>query len=309
MGVENRIGPNGLMIVRKRVFEQNSKLALERIKKNADALSGKRVVLFSHLGFGDQIAIAPAVEAWSSRVDELVLLEAPSNLAKVSRLYSYLPNLTFAEVPSQTLREAEEISKNLNGRLVEGGRRVLQAAKACFPKFGLNRLLCVGLLCDPNEMETHRLKRRILDDYQESVPEEPFIFLDDRPGTSRRIPEKAINAIKNKGYKIVTNREGARLESQGALLEHAKELHLVVSAPACLALAANLGKKHRNLYSNRANFLRQDYKDWRHHLVADGQRIRPMDAIDSDSHLAALSRHWRPQTRHLWSEWKKHLMT
>jgi len=264
----------------KHLARESLETPVRRLEQNLTALTQSRVCLFSHLGLGDQIAIAPAIEAWARRATEVVVLAAPANIRQVSEFYTYLPNVTFAEVPSQSLAEAEEIAERLGCGLVEGGRQMLRHSSAAFPELGLNGLLCAGLLVFPTQLSSLDFRSNLLSGMQEEPPAEPYVFIDDRPGSPRRIPDRYLEAALSLGLPVVTNSPHLPLASQGAIINQAEHLYMCVSAPACLALTANLGPTRRVLFSNRSYFLMNDYPGWDHNLVWNGQKLEKRHSID-----------------------------
>ena len=238
------------------------------LQSSLEALDSQRVILFGHLGLGDQISLAPALEAWAAVVPEVILPAQPRNVPNLSVLFSYVPNITVVGLegrgPSAEESEVRELAKKSGASTVQAGRLVYASALKAFPEMGINRQLMASALVLRDTGVSENLRTHLLslpDPY--FPPEHPYAVLDHHPGTNREVPSGYLDRV-TAHLHLLSNPREVRIHKLGPLLDCADALHLVSSAPLCLALTANLGSGRRVRYrvGNEAP-LKQDYPaDW-----------------------------------------------
>jgi hypothetical protein len=106
------------------------------------------------------------------------------------------------------------------------------------------------------------LRARLNGQEQCMSPDVPFAFVDHHPGTSREIPSDVLSAIQSRGLLIVQNPRGTELSQIMPLLDYAEELHLVASAPLCLALTIDAKAKSRTHYDSLGDPVPNAYSRW-----------------------------------------------
>lgn len=212
---------------------------LPALRRNLDARQRDSIVLWTHLGLGDQICMAQLIEFWASGGRHVVLPVKPRNAVMISDLYAYLPTVEVCALPSDDPREEREsvrkLARDRQVLLVTAGHELLKPVRRRFPDIGLNRALARCGLLWTDTLQSHRLREHVLRQVQMPPPSEPFAFVDQHiPG--RPIPRDVIARLEVEGLRVIANPREVPLASLFMVMDRAQEAHYVSSAPLCLAL-------------------------------------------------------------------------
>ena len=276
--------------------------SLDRLKKALNqslvSLSADRVVFHGHLGLGDQISAALALEAWSTRVPHVIVPAKPRNAPTLKEMLAYLPNVEVVPLETDDPRfEVQEVLRVAGGykaEVVQASHEVFGWASRAYPEFGINRQLLVAALVQRDSAASQRFREHVLSLTPfELAVSEPYAFVDHHPETEREIPREFMARIESMGN-VVLNPRGVPLHELVHLIDRAKELHMVSSAPLCLALTANLGESCRFMYRvGQAGLLKADYPpDWTE-VALTVSRTRNVDRALESIKTFSLSRNSR----------------
>lgn len=281
-----------MISVLRRRFGSSSLWRLRRtLGKSVEASSREQVVLHGHLGLGDQIASALAVEAWSAQVPWIVIPSKPKHADQVATLFAYLPNVEVVALstddPRQELEQVRTLARSRKAGLVSAGWSTYAWACRAFPELGINSQLLAAALILRRDARSQRLRQHVLSLAQIEGPPEPYVFVDHHPGTEREIPA---NVYAASGLRVVHNPRDQPLMALAALIDGARELHLVSSAPLCLALSADLGAGTRVRYRSGAFApLKLDYPvSWTEYSL-EGGSIKVVDRVREAYEYAPLT--------------------
>jgi hypothetical protein len=255
------------------------------LHRSRKCIGSDRVILFGHSGLGDQISLATSFEAWADTGHQVLIPTKPKNLDRVSTLFSYLDNVVVLPLESDDPLNEESnvlrLSESLNVPVIDAGRSVYSWATECFPGLGVNGCLSAAALVQHRGLVSSRFRQNLLNQAQEPPPDRPYAFVDHHPGTPREIPESLLLGIESRELELVFNPRSAPLEQTALLMEMSQELHLVSSAPLCLALTANLGRGKRFRYRELdRDPLKLDYPhDWNELSLTPWGEVRQVDRI------------------------------
>jgi len=247
------------------------------VRKNLESAQSDRILLWGHLGLGDQISLARSVELWSSRVETLIIPVKRRNLNCVAEMYEYLPNVLVVAMDSDDPRlEGNQISNlayRFSAAVVDGGRVLYSAFRGAFPEYGINKCLSLSALTLPKELVSQRLVTSLKKRTQLTPPAHPYVFIDHHPGVEgRELPKLILESFEKRGLQVTANSLHASLLDHAALIQSAHELHLVASAPLCLALTAGSSAGAKIAYwSGPEPLLMEDYgPTWREQAIGEG---------------------------------------
>lgn len=262
------------------------------LRSNLDAANAPRVVLFGHLGLGDQLSLIPSIEEWASRADLVLLPVKMRNISTMRHAVSYLPNVETIgisdEIPAHLEPSAaRSIARRHQAKIVDAGRYVFYWAQRAFPEFGINRCLSLSALSYPTSMTSHRFATHLANVDAWQPPSGVFAFVDHHPGTPRQVPRQLMDELASRVDTVVLNPRDVPLLRLHLAMSEASELHLVSSAPLCMALLGDLGRGRRVRYRNGSIApLKHDYpEDWTEIILADdGWRIanRATEAVQGN---------------------------
>lgn len=246
------------------------------------------IFVWPHLGLGDTISMARPLEEMSARHKKVLVACRSGNLEQLNLIFGYLGNVEFCSLGEVSLQDEPKAVLRTALRLkmwpVIGGHalfHLLWWSGASQRDFNGVLSHCLGWR---GELVSNRL-RDYLDDIckagQRQFEDEEYALIDHHPGTWREIPSARIHEISSE-YQIVENSTDISFESLVSLMMGASELHLVQSAPLCLALTANLGEKGRRVAYIRANFapFARDYPLSWDQIELDG--VKPEAAKDGE---------------------------
>lgn len=227
------------------------------------------IIAWPHLGLGDQISMIPALESLAMHHSRVHLPVKARNMAIMTALISYVEEIQVHEIPDDAALELDSIralSRDLDLPVLYGGHLLYNALVGRIHSKGINGLLAL-LLGYEGSLTSDKLRAHVLSAFPgPSSPEAPYRFIDHHPGTEREIPARAVERW-NPELSSIYNSMTIDFLHLGALMDNARELHLMSSAPLCLALAADLGRNSADRFRYRVaeSFpLRGDYSsDWR----------------------------------------------
>ena len=259
-------------------------LALRRcINSIANCREQSRVLLFSNLGLGDQISLIPAYEYWTGLGIEVIVPVKNRNHGSLGELCKHLPDLHLVgfdmdSIASETIA-IYRFAKVNNIAVVDGGRRTYRSVSRFFPELGINGRLALAIGSDPSRLVSETLRRRF-EDTDGEVPDENYAFVDHHEHTRREIPPGVLESVRLRGLDLRFNDRTVPISEMGHVMARAKELHLVSSAPLCLALVSDLSSsslrvRYRN---NDEHPLMLDYPtSWHEYSLDDRGLIRAVN--------------------------------
>lgn len=268
---------------------------IRQVKKNTRALDSGRILLWSHLGLGDQISASPVVEHLLSQKIEVVWPVKPRNLDFLNLTFKNWGGLSTVRL-SDSVREDFQIRKiafDTKSRVVSLGHGHLSSMRTLFPEYSLNSLFNLFIGVNPLNLVSRSLRDSLLRLDQEEPPLQPYAFLDHHPGTAREIPNRVLSGIKDRGFRLIENPRELPLYSMLRLLDSAQELHMVNSAPLCLALTTDAGAPVRVHYDSHSDPVSKIYERWKTVNLGstgiDESREHPISAAAEDARLEILS--------------------
>lgn len=268
---------------------------IRQVKKNTRALDSGRILLWSHLGLGDQISASPVVEHLLSQKIEVVWPVKPRNLDFLNLTFNNWVGLSTVRL-NDSVREDFQIRKiafDTKSRVVSLGHGHLSSMRTLFPEYSLNSLFNLFIGVNPLKLVSRSLRDSLLRLDQEEPPLQPYAFLDHHPGTAREIPNRVLSGIKDRGFRLIENPRELPLYSMLRLLDSAQELHMVNSAPLCLALTTDAGAPVRVHYDSHSDPVSKSYERWKTVNLGstgiDESREHPISAAAEDARLEILS--------------------
>lgn len=253
---------------------------LSRLDTNVRAIEAQRVVMFGHLGLGDQISLAPTLEFWATRIPHLIMPVKAKNKPILDKAYSYIGNLelVLVDIDDQRPEHAyvRQIATDFNATILDSGRDMYEWAKKAFPEFGINRCLSAAALNLRGEMTTSSMRKTFLWNAGEfETSQTKYAFIDHHEGTDREIPYVHLRKIQSRGLELVFNNMELPFQEMVNKMSNADELHLVSSAPLCVALACDLGGTRYRYRVNDEHPLKLDYPaSWNEYrLSKDGTSL------------------------------------
>jgi hypothetical protein len=226
-------------------------------------------ILWTHPGLGDQICNARIIETFVEHHpgDRILLPTKRKYKKQVSQIYSYLKGVKPIPVPNNPRLEILVIwgyQLLFGAGLQVVGRWKLNRVRN--PKNGVHLSLSsrfnvtVGL--HPKDLVSSRLREHLLAGKQVIPPEAPFAFIDTHPGTHREVPQTVIDSIQARGLDLVFNDNSVPLHELCLLIDSAQELHMVGSAPLCLALTIGSQNPVKIYYAHDGEDLSYSYPSW-----------------------------------------------
>lgn len=210
--------------------------------------SSKNVMLMTHMGLGDQVSMARVVEAWADRSDAVYLPVKSRNFELLSKLFAYVPNLFLVEVEAASRPEEIKIVSEFanRNRLKLIHKASYTDLSRSFPELGVNGRLAMMIGGNPKDLVSERLASHLKQSFAGTIPQGNYAFIDHHPGSRREIPPKDLNAISRRGLQLVAHDSTTSFLDLYETMKNASELHLVSSAPLCLALTCIVPEANRH---------------------------------------------------------------
>ena len=250
-------------------------VALNRIKRNIDLRGANRVVLWTHLGLGDQISAARIVKSYLDSGAEVFWPVKKRNIRFMGAAFGTLEGLELIEIadsPEHEWSEVKRISVASRAKIATAGHRVLDPLRHAFPQLPLNSLFNLSVGMSPTDLIAPDLRVRLNAGEQYLSPGVPFAFVDHHPGTPREIPDSILSSIESRGLMVVHNPRGTELSTIMPLLDDAEEIHMVASAPLCLALTIDANAKSRTHYDSVGDPIPGAYARWSSIKISELER-------------------------------------
>jgi hypothetical protein len=235
------------------------------------AVRRRKIFVWPHLGLGDTISMACALEKLSSEYEKVFVACRDTNLAQLRTIYSYIPNLVFYPLgsvrPSQEPFAILRIAFSLRLLPVICGHALfflIWFAKISHRDFNGVLSACLGWSGGLTSMRMQQHISTIAQDSNSLPRQQAFAFVDHHPNSQREIPQSFLNEIEGR-LPLRQNSLELSFKDLLANLSLAKELHLVSSAPLCIALTADLGNagnRFAYVLSDYAPIARDYPKDW-----------------------------------------------
>jgi hypothetical protein len=237
------------------------------ISKFNFGLDKNGIIYWGHLGLGDQISSARAIEAYINAGLNVVIPTKRKNLEFISSAYGSWSGVIVAEISDydqDEIKEIKRLKREFNFRVLVVGHSLLRIVDRIEGDISLNEKLnyCAGLR--RGRLISSKLRNSLISLDQYPVPPRPYAFIDHHPGTERELPQQILDTLISRNVAIIDNPRNVCMSRLIDLLDNAEELHLVASAPLCLALTVNAKSPTKYYYrTNGQHSLKSDsYKDW-----------------------------------------------
>lgn len=243
----------------------NYSLVRSQLLENVRSTEKRDVVLWGHLGLGDQISLATSVEIWARLADRVFLPAKSHNYRNLQKIYGYISNVEVVKLGEFSSRDEEAVIRSLAHancwRVIDGGRLLYNAIRLAYPEFGINRALAVAAGTNPSSLMSEKMRDYLALESRPMPAGLDYAFIDHHPGLEGRvIPEAVLLGIRDRGLAVMENPRGTPLYDLAITMANAIELHLVASAPLCLALVTGAGRGRRVAYvPGSSSLLGKDY--------------------------------------------------
>jgi hypothetical protein len=239
--------------------------AHRRIVKNILLRGESRVVLWTHLGLGDQISAAQIVQSYLTAGTQVIWPVKKKNFNFMCEVYGAVPGIelhVISDSQSDEIAAIRLISKRSRAAVVVAGHSIFQPLRLAFPELSINSMFNLSVGIDSKNLVSPYFRNLLAALEPASVPSVPFAFVDHHPGTSREIPDNVLIGIHKRGLEVVLNPREIPLSRALDYLDKAEELHLVPSAPLCLALTVDAKAKVRIHYDSIGDPVSSVYPRW-----------------------------------------------
>lgn len=250
--------------------------AYRRIIRNIGLRGASRVVLWTHLGLGDQVSAAQIVQSYLAAGTQVLWPVKKKNFNFMSEVYGAVPGIelhVISDSQSDEIAAIRLISKLSRAEVVVAGHNTFQPLRLAFPELSINSMFNLSVGLDSKNLVSPYFRNLLAALEPATVPSVPFAFVDHHPGTSREIPDSVLRGLQTRGLEVVLNPREIPLSRALDYLDKAEELHLVPSAPLCLALTVDAKAKVRIHYDSIGDPLSSVYPRW--HSVRNLTLIPP----------------------------------
>jgi hypothetical protein len=158
--------------------------------------------------------------------------------------------------------EIEELGSKLGLQIASVNLDDVKYLKRIYPDYSLNSYFNLIFGLNPFDLVSKKLRFSIEKISQLEPMSGPYIFMDHHKGTEREIPSNVIDRIKSTGLTIFENPRDQELFRLLHVIDSAVELHLVNSAPLCLALTTDAKPKNRIHYDSLNDPVTKSYSGW-----------------------------------------------
>jgi hypothetical protein len=233
----------------------------------------KSFVLWSHIGLGDTISVYPALVAFSGAGKLVYLPSKERNLQFVADLVRHIGGVKVFPIPNDPNLELTSIREFANKNklpVLYAGHFLYHILTHVKTGFGINGLLNF-LAGYQGNLVSDDLRGHLLASGGCEPRSDNYVFVDHHPGTQREIPSEIVAEIRAK-YHVEENNLDWSIAELAKVMDGAKEVHLVSSAPLCLALTANLasgGKRVRYRVGNSFPLANDYPADWSEKSLSD----------------------------------------
>jgi len=238
---------------------------ISKLSRNIDLQYSKSVILFTHTGLGDQISTARVFEKWLDTGVEIHLPVKSQNMNFMKAVFGDWDGLNLHQISgddSSENYEIQELSSQLNTPIASVNLRDIAYLKRIYPNYCLNSHFNMIFGLDPFDLVSQKFRASIEKISQVDPLDEPYAFIDHHKDTDREIPSYVIKTIKSKGLRVLENPRNRALFRLLKVMDSASELHLVNSAPLCLALTADAKPLVRIHYDSLEDPVTKSYPRW-----------------------------------------------
>jgi len=236
-----------------------------KLSRNIELQNSKRVILSTHTGLGDQISAARIFENWLGINVEIHLPVKSQNMNFMKAVFGHWNGLNLHQISGDSRLENYEIRKlssELDLPIASVNLSDIAFLKEIYPDYCLNSYFNMIFGLDPFDLVSQKFRASIEKIPQDDPLSEPYVFIDHHKGTPREIPIHVIEEMKAKGLRILENPRDRELFRLLNLMDSAVELHLVNSAPLCLALTADAKTQKRVHYDSLEDPVTKSYENW-----------------------------------------------
>lgn len=214
-------------------------LGFLHLQKNKHVLSSSRpIVLWTHLGLGDQISMAKLFEELEHQGFELHIPCKERNLNNLSQMFSYLRCVIWHPISNNPKLEKSEVlrlASSLSVPVVDLGRFVLEYLRWIRPDKGLNTLMMLSGGLDTKGLFSARFRQWVLSLDQITPPQEDYLF--ENWEASQRVWQRPAFLSKEfAGLMSVSPESRYPLFQYALILDSAKLIAVPGSAFMCLAM-------------------------------------------------------------------------
>jgi len=238
---------------------------ISKLSRNIDLQNSKRVILSTHTGLGDQISAARIFENWLGIDVEIHLPVKSQNMNFMKAVFGDWDGLNLHQISGDNRFENYEIQKlssELDTPIASVNLSDIGFLKKIYPNYCLNSYFNMIFGLDPFDLVSQKFRTSIEKIPQDDPLNEPYVFFDHHKDTEREIPSHLIEAINSKGLRVLENPRDRELFRLLNVMDSAAELHLVNSAPLCLALTADAKPPVRIHYDSLEDPVTKSYSRW-----------------------------------------------
>ena len=208
-------------------------------------LFSRDILFWGHLGLGDQICAAKAIEKLAVRKRHVYLPVKDSNLVNIRQLFGYLPNVTVVPVPAgaeapNEKASIEAIGQELGVPIINGGREAFRLISSLFPKRGLNRNLILSAGIRVRSLESEMFRTHLMSLPQIAPPQYAYAFVHEK--LHRRFGP---HSEASTGLKVRKPRGNEPIWALARTISEATEVRAIGSSFMCLIIVADLGRTPR----------------------------------------------------------------
>ncbi len=224
------------------------------------------VIFWGHLGLGDAISQACIIEKLLLDNRVVVVPSKTRNYDFLKSTYGTWDGVILEKVNDNPWWENLEILKlKLKHRFQVKvvGHHLLDSNWA-EQEISLNEQFNRIAGIPPKKLKSTKLRDTCELNTQAQPPKQKYIFVDHHPGTDREIPTKILKDAMNRGFEILENDTSIPLYRLIKILDNAHEIHVVASAPLCLALTTDAKCKKKYYYRTKGQgpVSSAAYPDW-----------------------------------------------
>jgi hypothetical protein len=242
------------------------------LRRNKRAFGKQERVLWLHCGLGDQICGARIIEEWTRNGHIVHIPTKTKNIEFLEAAYGSWEGVRIFSLPSDEKNErllVRKYAKQNKIAIAEIGHNAFSFTEFIFPELMLNSLFNLIAGLRPYDLISERLEKSLLQNVQIGFPSAPYAFIDEHPNTNREISPMHREEISQRGLILLDNPRDLPLHQLVSVIKNANELHLVPSAPLCLALTLPTVKEQKRFhYDNRGDSVTKSYKSWTSYTLA-----------------------------------------
>jgi hypothetical protein len=224
------------------------------------------VIFWGHLGLGDAISHACIIETLLLDNRVVVVPSKKRNFDFLKSTYGNWDGVILEKINDNSLWDNVELLKlKLKHRfqIKVVGHHLLKSNWA-EQEISLNEQFNRIAGIPPQKLRSIKLRETCELNFQAHPPRCNYIFVDHHPGTDREIPKEILEDATNRGFEILKNDTSIPLYRLIKVLDNAQEIHVVASAPLCLALTTDSKCQKKYYYRTKGQgpVSSVAYPDW-----------------------------------------------